>query len=68
MAELRRAVEEGLRIGAVTRDAIAQFLQPREEWRLTLFTLDGHPHLRHVRVATASVHEYGELLATGGVR
>src|SRR5690606_677405 len=33
MVELRRAVEEALRIGAVTRDAIAQFLQPREEWR-----------------------------------
>jgi hypothetical protein len=68
MPELRHAVEEALRIGAVTRDAIAQFLQPREEWRLTLFTLDGHPHLRHVRVATADVREYGELLAAGGVR
>ena len=68
MQELRRAVEEALRIGAMTRDAIAQFLQPREEWRLTLFTLDGHPHLRHVRVATANVREYGELLSTGGVR
>ena len=68
MSELRRAVEEALRIGAITRDAIAQFLHPREEWRMTRFTLDGHPHLRHVRVATANVHQYGELLSTGGTR
>jgi DhnA family fructose-bisphosphate aldolase class Ia len=59
-------VEQALRVGAITRDAIAQFLLPREDWRLTTFSLEGHPHLRHVRVATADVRQYGELL--GGVR
>jgi len=32
---LRQAVESALRVGACSRDAIAQFLQPREDWRLT---------------------------------
>jgi hypothetical protein len=66
LGALRTAVEQALRVGAITRDAIAQFLLPREDWRLTTFSLEGHPHLRHVRVATADVRQYGELL--GGVR
>jgi len=43
---LRRAVEKGLSMGALQRDAIAQFLYPQEEWRTTRFTLDGQPPLR----------------------
>lgn len=66
LAALRTAVEQALGVGAITRDAIAQFLIPREDWRLTTFSLEGHPHLRHVRVATADVRQYGQLL--GGVR
>jgi hypothetical protein len=33
--DLRAAVEKALAVGALTRDAIAQFLFPREDWRLT---------------------------------
>jgi len=66
MSEVRRAVEAGLGIGALSRDAIAQFLYPREEWRLTRFCLDGHPHLRGVQVAGVELGSYGQLL--GGVR
>jgi hypothetical protein len=62
---LGRAVEKALQINALTRDAIAQFLQPREDWRQTTFRLDGREHLRHVRVRHADISQYGELLAAG---
>jgi transposase len=65
-AALRRAVEQALEVGAISRDAIAQFLMPREPWRLTLFRLDGHPHLRAVRVQAPDVRLYSDLLAGGG--
>ena len=64
---LRTAVEKALRVGATSRDAIAQFLLPREEWRATLFKLDGHPHLRGVKVQPPDVGAYGSLLL-GGAR
>jgi hypothetical protein len=63
---LTRAVQKGLRCGALTRDAIAQFLIPQEDWRQTTFQLDGHPHLRQVQVAQTRVSAYTELLE--GVR
>jgi len=62
---LRRAVEKGLSMGALQRDAIAQFLYPQEEWRTTRFTLDGHPHLRGVRIQSPDIKQYGSLLAGG---
>ena len=65
LARLRRAVEQALVVGAITRDAVAQFLYPREDWGVTLFSLDGHPHLRHVRVAAPNLAAYMELV--GGV-
>lgn len=67
LAELRVAVEKGLRCGAIRRDAIAQFILPREEWRAMPFALDGHPHLRGVKVQAPDVSQYSELLA-GGAR
>ena len=65
LPQLRRAVEQALAVGAITRDAVAQFLYPREDWGATLFSLDGHPHLRHVRVAAPNLASYTELV--GGV-
>lgn len=59
---LTRAVEQGLRCGASSRDAIAQFLTPRPEWRHTRFSLDGRDHLRHVQVACTDVSGYSRLL------
>jgi hypothetical protein len=64
---LTRAVGRGLRCGGLSRDAIAQFLIPQEEWRQTTFSLDGREHLRQVRVATADVSAYQSLLCAGGV-
>ena len=65
LPQLRRAVEQALVVGAITRDAVAQFLYPREDWGATLFSLDGHPHLRHVHVAAPNLTAYTELV--GGV-
>jgi hypothetical protein len=66
MPDLRSAVEKALAVGAVTRDGIAQFLFPREDWRFTVFSLDGHPHLRTVHIAPPDIQSYRELL--GGAR
>lgn len=63
-----RAVEKGLRAGALTRDALAQFLLPHEDWRATAFRLDGREHLRHVRVTQTDVAAYAALLVAGGAR
>jgi transposase len=62
LPRLRQAVEQALEVGAITRDAVAQFLYPREDWRATVFSLDGHPHLRHVRVAQPDLASYGQLV------
>ena len=66
LPQVRAAVEQGLKAGALTRDAIAQFLYPQPDWRLTLFSLAGHPHLQHVKVTAPDVTQYETLL--GGVR
>jgi transposase len=65
LSEVRAAVEKALAVGAITRDAIAQFLFPREDWRGTVFSLDGHPRLRAVRIASPDVRSYGVLLGGG---
>ena len=38
---------------------------PGKTGAATLFSLDGHPHLRHVRVAAPNLASYAELV--GGV-
>ncbi len=63
---LTQAVEKALRINALSRDALAQFLIPQEDFRQTTFRLEGHPHLRHVQVAQTRVACYRELLGIGG--
>jgi len=66
LAAVARAVHKGLDVNALTRDAIAQFLIPQEDWRQTTFRLEGREHLRQVRVAPTDVSQYGSLLAVGG--
>jgi transposase len=63
---LTAAVEQGLRVRAHSRDAIAQFLLPREDWRATTFSLDGREHLRRVVVRATEVSAYRDLLPIGG--
>jgi hypothetical protein len=64
---LSRAVEKGLRVNALSRDAIAQFLIPQEQWRATTFRLDGRDHLRQVKVQRTDIAAYSELLVSGGI-
>jgi transposase len=66
IGSLRQALSKALNVGALSRDAIAQFLYPQEDWRVSRFSLDGHPHLRHVRVAGVDVGQYEQLLSCGG--
>ena len=66
MGKLREAVEKGLRVGAHSRDAIAQFLIPRPCWSHTTFRLDGREHLCWVQVARPDISAYGSLLPEGG--
>jgi transposase len=66
LSRLTAAVEQGLRVRAHSRDAIAQFLLPREDWRATTFSLDGREHLRRVVVRATEVAAYRDLLPIGG--
>jgi len=66
LAKLARAVDKALAVRAHSRDAVAQFLWPREPWPMTTFRLDGREHLRHVRVDRAELGDYRCLLSTGG--
>jgi transposase len=66
LAEVTRAIERSLRCGALIRDAIAQFLEPPQEWRESLFRLAGREYLRHVKIDCVDVATYGELLPAGG--
>jgi transposase len=66
LGRLTTAVEQGLRARAHTRDAVAQFLLPREDWRATTFSLDGREHLRRVVVRGTEVSAYRDLLPIGG--
>ncbi len=66
MAAWQQAVVSALRVGGLTREAIAQYLYPQEDYGSRTFRLDGHPHLRHVRVATPDLGAYSELLKIPG--
>ena len=66
LSVVAEAVEQGLRINALTRDAVAQFLFPHQDWRQTTFRLDGREHLRQVTVAQTDVEGYTALLGAGG--
>ena len=68
LRDVAQAVARGLRKGAVTCDAIAQFLLPPEEPRAGTFRLDGREHLRGVQVAQSDVSAYRALLPQGGAR
>lgn len=65
LKRLSQAVEEALAIRAHTCEAVAQFLWPREELRLTRFRLDRHEHLRQVRVDPPQLGGYRTLLVGG---
>jgi len=68
LVRLEKAVQKGLKIGALSRDAIAQFLIPCEDWRQRTFRLEGREHLRLVKVGKIDVGHYARLLGQAGLR
>ncbi len=65
LGQLTGAVEHALSIGAIDRDAIRLILEHRREEPVGLFSLDGRPHLRLVRVEKPDLPAYANLLAGG---
>jgi transposase len=65
LAHLTAAVEHTLAIGALSADAVRVILQARQEPPVGLFSLDGHPHLKLVRVQAPDLRAYC-VLAGGG--
>jgi hypothetical protein len=68
MGRVRRAVEKALQIRVHTRDGVLQFLVPRFSWEKTVFFLDGHEHLRVVKVGRPDLSLYRTLLSGGGAQ
>ena len=62
MPQLTGAVEYALDIDVIDPDSIRTIVEHRAEQPVTLFSLDGRPHLAHVRVETTDVAAYGALL------
>jgi hypothetical protein len=65
VAALADAVNEALRIGATSADAVGLILYHRAERPVGLFSLDGHPHLKSVTVERPDLGGYDGLRATG---
>jgi transposase len=64
-SRLARAVKKAVGMEIYTRDAVAQLLYPREDFRLTTFSLAGREHLRRVHVARQDISAYRELMPVG---
>ena len=68
LADLTRAVEKALKVRAVTKDAIEQFLPSAKPWSQTSFTLAGRKHLRLVQISKTNINDYHNLMGgSGGV-
>ena len=61
LSQLVKAVEQALFIGATSVDAIKLILEYRQQEPIALFSLDGHPHLKSVRVPEVDLSRYGSL-------
>jgi len=61
LPELAAAVEYSLSIGAHSSDAVKLILQSRRERPISLFCLDGHPHLKGVHIPLPDLHVYHSL-------
>jgi transposase len=64
VGELKRAVQRALELGTHTADAVKVILEGQRETPLAMFSLDGRPHLAHVRVAEPDLAAYAVLTAT----
>jgi transposase len=66
LSQLTGAVEQALSIGVTSVDAIKLLLEHRRQEPIALFCLDGHPHLKTVRVPNVDLTGYRGL--TEGMR
>jgi len=66
LAQLTDAVDQALSIGATSVDAIKLILECRRQAPISLFSLDGHPHLKSVSVPDVDLTGYRNL--TEGAR
>ncbi|MDP8224608.1 MAG: hypothetical protein P9L99_14700, partial [Candidatus Lernaella stagnicola] len=66
VGQLAGAIEQALLIGATSVDAIKLILEHRRQEPIALFCLDGHPHLKSVRVPGVDLTAYQGL--TEGIR
>ena len=62
VAELKQAVEKALDIGVSTADAVRVILEGCKEKPVDPFRLDGHPHLKLVKVEPPDLGAYRMLL------
>jgi transposase len=62
LPSLTAAVEYALDIDVIDADSIRTIIEHRAESPVALFSLDGRPHLAHVRVETTNVTAYQALL------
>ena len=65
LSRLTLAVEQALRVNAVSRDVIALYLYPDECPETLTFRLDGREHLRGVTVAKPDLQAYAEVMPWG---
>lgn len=65
VTQLAGAIEQALSIGATSVDAIKLILEHRRQAPIALFSLDGHPHLKSVRVPGIDLACYGGLTEGG---
>ena len=61
VSELAGAVQAAIEIGATSSDAVALILHHRAERPVSLFSLDGHPHLRPYRIEAPDLSAYASL-------
>jgi len=66
LTDLTSAVEKALKVRAVTKDAIEQFLPSAKPWSQTSFTLAGRKHLRLVQISKTNVNDYRNLMVCPG--
>jgi hypothetical protein len=65
LPQLTDAIDDALGIDVIDPDSIRVILDHRADRPVDLFTLDGRPHLRAVRVAPTNVAAYTSLLQGG---
>jgi hypothetical protein len=61
VAELAGAIRVALSIGATASDAISLIVHHRQERPVSLFSLDGHPHLRPFAIEVPDLGAYSVL-------